>query len=213
MPATSSSEAAPDTEERILEAARRVFLRVGTQGARMQEIADEAGVNKALLHYYFRSKERLAEAVFLRVAGRFFPRFFEYLASDTPLEEKVRGVVARELTFLVENPYLPGYILGELHTGPERLLGHVLTMIRPPLGALQAQLDAAAAAGRIRPIDVSEFVINLISLCVFPFAAAPMLQAVFRFDADGFAAFIEERKRSLPEFFLNALRPTADPAS
>src|SRR3954470_9902711 len=86
-----------DTERRILDAAHRVFMRGGTAGARTQEIAAEAGVNSALLHYYFRTKERLATAVFHRAAGELFPAVAGILASDVSLEEKVRQVIAVEL--------------------------------------------------------------------------------------------------------------------
>ena len=81
------------TEQRILEAAHAVFVRRGTAGARMQEIAQEAAVNQALLHYYFRSKERLAEAVFRRAAGELLPRVIDVLGSDAAIEEKVARVV------------------------------------------------------------------------------------------------------------------------
>src|SRR5918992_2710556 len=100
-----------DTEQRILEAARVVFIRRGTAGARMQEIAAEAGVNQALLHYYFRSKERLAEAVFQQVAGRVLPTVLGLLGSKLPIEEKVEQVVEAYLDAFSRSPFLPGYIL------------------------------------------------------------------------------------------------------
>src|ERR1041384_1805079 len=86
-----------DTEARILDAAHRVFVKRGTAGARTQEIAKEAGVNSELLHYYFRTKERLAEAVFRRAAGQLFPIVAGILGSDLPLEDKVHKVIAVEL--------------------------------------------------------------------------------------------------------------------
>src|SRR5215831_12710826 len=100
-----------DTESRILDAAHRVFVRSGTAGARTQEIAKEAGVNSALLHYYFRTRERLAEAVFRRAASQLMPAVIRILASDTPLDEKVAQVVEVELRQLSATPYVPGYIL------------------------------------------------------------------------------------------------------
>src|SRR3954463_15825334 len=99
------------TETRILDAAHAVFMRRGTAGARMTEIAREAGVNHALVHYYFRSKQRLAEAVFRRAIGQFFPAMIGVLASDAPLDEKVRLVAAAQIDMLLENRYLPGYLL------------------------------------------------------------------------------------------------------
>src|SRR6185369_16276108 len=89
-----------ETERRILDAAHAVFVRAGTAGARTLEIAKEAGVNPALLHYYFRTKERLAEAVFRRAAGQLLPAVVRILGSDAPLEDKVEQVVQVELQFL-----------------------------------------------------------------------------------------------------------------
>src|SRR5678816_1164176 len=98
----------PDAEARILEAARSVFIRRGTAGARMQEIAAEAGVNQALLHYYFRNKEHLARAAFERAAKGFMPAVVQVIASDGKLEDKVRRVIDLELDHLSRAPYLPG---------------------------------------------------------------------------------------------------------
>src|SRR5262245_25400754 len=85
-----------DTEQRILDAAHAVFVRRGTAGARMQEIAAEAGVNGALLHYYFKTKERLSQAVFSRAARRLLPSVVEIMASDRELDEKVALVIQLE---------------------------------------------------------------------------------------------------------------------
>src|SRR5262245_57497751 len=82
-----------DAEQRILDAAHNVFLRHGTAGARMQEIAAEAGVNQALLHYYFRSKDRLSHAAFERAASQFMPAVIEVLASDAEIDAKVARIV------------------------------------------------------------------------------------------------------------------------
>src|SRR2546423_462692 len=110
-----------DTERWILDAAHAVFLRHGTAGARMQEIAREAGVNSALLHYYFRTKDRLAASVFERAAGQLLPAVIRVLGSDAELEAKVEQVVDIELRQLTATPYLPGSILSELTHHPEPL--------------------------------------------------------------------------------------------
>src|SRR5436853_7808821 len=95
-----------DTENRILEAAQAVFIRRGTAGARMQEIAKEAGVNQALLHYYFRSKERLSQAVFEQFAARLFPTLIQTLSADLPLDAKIDRIIALYLENLSRNPFL-----------------------------------------------------------------------------------------------------------
>lgn len=201
------SEQDQDAEERILAAAHAVFVRSGTAGARMQEIADEAGVNKALLHYYFRSKERLAQAVFERTAATMFTFLFELISSTASLEEKIRAVVSAQIDFLREHPYLPGYIISELHHHPERITRIVEKVGTPPLDLLEAQLEEGARRGELRPIGVREFVVNLVALVVFPFAGRLMLGAMLGIDDEGFDALVDQRKVSLPEFVLNALRP------
>ena len=214
--ATQAETRDRDTEARILDAAHAVFLRSGTAGARMQEIADEAGVNKALLHYYFRNKEGLAAAVFERVARGLFARVGEVAVSDLDFEEKVTRLISVYLDQLARTPYAPGYLICEMNQNPDRaqqlleaLSGTSTreTPALPFLDRLGAQMQQRVDAGIMRPISARQLMANLVSLCIFPFAARPMICAVFRMDNRGFREFIEERKASLPEFFFNALRP------
>ena len=204
-----------DTEDRILDAAHAVFLQRGTAGARMQEVADEAGVNKALLHYYFRSKDQLAQAVFRRALETLLPQAMEVLRSEASIEEKVRRIVDLEVEILRRNPFLPGYLLGELTHHPERVqeifesvvgmkLGQLGEEVR---GTLRGQLNRAARDGRLRRMPPEEFLMNLMALAIFPFAAQPLLRLVLDLDEAGFDALLVRRRKRLPEFFLNALRP------
>jgi TetR/AcrR family transcriptional regulator len=203
------------TEQRILDAAHNVFVRRGTAGARMQDIADEAGVNKALLHYYFRSKERLAEAVFRRVALHLMPPLLEILASDDEIEEKVAQVVELELTQLARSPYVPAYVISELSQHRERMQRLISNITGAPpeqirkrvLSTLRRQIDGRVRAGTMRSIAPEQFVINLLSLCIFPFAMRPMLAIVLAIDDRGFERMIERRRAELVPFFLAALRP------
>jgi AcrR family transcriptional regulator len=215
------------TEQRILDAAHAVFLRSGTAGARMQEIADEAGVNKALLHYYFRSKDRLAEAVFQRAAMRLFPAVLRMLASDAELEDKVQRVVEHYLDHLSETPYLAGYVLCELNQHPDRITQYLRAVAaaagdgsastprqdpdKPPrikaLEVLDKQLKARARAGTLRPIAREQFLVNLLGLCIFPFAARPILEALLGMEPAAFRRFIAQRRKEVPDFFLRALEP------
>ena len=204
-----------ETEQRILAAARAVFIRRGTAGARMQEIAREAQVNQALLHYYFRSKERLSDAVFRQVAAGLFPTLLVTLGSDTSLDQKIEQLVGLYLDTLTQSPFLPGYLLSEMHHHPDRLpqlfasaAGVNPAQVLPHLlQKLGRQIDDAARAGTIRRIAPEQFIINIISLCVFPFAARPLIGVAFGMDDARFARFIQQRKTELPAFVRNALRP------
>ena len=212
---TAAAAPDPDTEQRILDAAHAVFIRRGTAGARMQDIADEAGVNKALLHYYFRSKSRLADAVFQRVTSGIFVRLSETAGSDADIEDKVRRIIAIYLEQLSKTPYVPAYVISELNQHPERTR-QFFDAVRPagaPKGPppfllkLGKQIDARVRAGTMRPISAGQFIANIASLCIFPFAAKPMICTLLDLDERGFNVFIEERKTGLPEFFLSGLRP------
>jgi AcrR family transcriptional regulator len=200
-------------EGRILDAAHAVFVRHGTAGARMQDIAREARVNQALLHYYFRSKDRLAEAVFRRTAGQLFHQVVQIMASDAPLAAKVVKVVQVEIDHLSRTPGLPGYIISELHHHPERVRQLIATLtgatpedVRPRVvQKLRQQIDAAARTGEMRQMAPEQFLVNLLSLCVFPFAARPMLMVLLGLGEREFDLFIKRRREELAGFFLRAI--------
>jgi AcrR family transcriptional regulator len=204
-----------DTERKILDAAHAVFVRRGTAGARMQEIAAEAGVNQALLHYYFRNKEQLAQSAFQRAARGFMPAVVQVIASGGDLDDKVRRIIDLELDHLSRAPYLPGYIIGEVTHHPERAaqLIAAVTGLAPRelgprvLGALKRQIDKHVKAGTMRKVAPESFIVNLMALCIFPFAVRPMVQAMLGLDDRRFGQFITRRREDLPAFFMGALRP------
>ncbi|HEX5437827.1 MAG TPA: TetR/AcrR family transcriptional regulator, partial [Gemmatimonadaceae bacterium] len=179
------------------------------------EIADVAGVNQALLHYYFRSKDRLAAAVFRQAARQLMPRVIAVLGSDASIEEKVEQVVHLEIEQLARAPYLPGYILSELSHDPDRVHQLIAAMmgVQPDgfvphvFATLKRQLSERARAGTMRRIAPEQFVINLLALCIFPFAAKPMLMAILQLDQSGFDRLMTRRRREITTFVLNALRP------
>jgi len=203
-----------DTEKRILDAARIVFVRRGTAGARMQEIAEEAGVNQALLHYYFRSKERLAATIFREAAGRLLPAVIGVFNSDATFEHKVEQFVHMYIDTVRKSPFLPAYVMSELHHHPERVeamlesagVDHITmaAMLRKGIGA---QLEAQAAKGLMRPIAPEQFILNLMGLVVMPFIGKPALRILFGFDDKAFARLLDERRAELPGLILRSLRP------
>lgn len=204
-----------DTQARILDAAHAVFLRSGTAGARMVDIARGAGVNHALLHYYFKTKEGLAEAVFLRAAADFLPGVLATLGSDAPLEEKVAQVASRYTDRLREQPYLAGYLVAELTLHAERVTqllagaagGALDTMRARVLSVLEAQIAARVRAGTLRPVAAEQFLVSVLGLTVFPFVARPLLQAVLGLDAAGFDALVVARRDEVPALVFGGLLP------
>jgi TetR/AcrR family transcriptional regulator len=196
------------TREKILDAAHAVFLRRGTANSRTQEIAAEAGVNKALVHYYFGTKAALADAIFERALGTIMPRIFGILADPhRTIEEKVPAIVREQIDFHSTRPYLAGYLLSEMHAEPDRVARLIGRRGGAPLDVLRRQIREAAKAGTIRPISAEQFVVNLMGLLIFPFAIRPALGPILSLDATRWPAFLEERRRLLPDFFLAGLRP------
>jgi TetR/AcrR family transcriptional regulator len=185
-----------------------VFLRKGTANSRTQEIADEAGVNKALVHYYFGTKATLADAIFERAISTILPRIFGILADpNRAIEQKVPDIVREQIDFHTARPYLAGYVVSEMHAEPDRIGRLFAKTGGAPLDVIRRQLREAARAGTMRPISAEQFVVNLMSLLVFPFAIRPALGALLALDPTRWTAFLEERRRILPDFFLAGLRP------
>ena len=194
-------------EFKIKEAAHSVFMEKGMAGARMQEIADKAGINKALLHYYYRSKELLFKAVFEGIIKRFIPKMISLVTSDLPLEAKVYQMADKYIDFLSEHREMPLFVLTELRRGPEKLVRALNIDRLIDLSMLQNQLNEEAAKGNIRHIEASQFMLNFVSMMVFPFAAGHMFTSIFGVEEEDFKKIMEARKTEVPKFIMNALRP------
>jgi len=200
-----------DAQTRILDAADAVFVRHGIDGARMQEIADQAGVNKALLHYYFRSKADLAKAVWFRIASSFVPGVFQMLASDLALDDKIDRFVGTYHSTLTRHPYLVVYVVSEAARRPD-LVDEFYTAerrraARRMIAKLGRQIDEQVKAGAMAAVPVEQFLVTLVGSCLFPFAARPMLAAVLGLKPNKFEVFMNERKRELPLLLKRALKP------
>jgi TetR/AcrR family transcriptional regulator len=194
------------TEEKILSAARKVFLNKGMDGARMQDIADEAGINKALLHYYFRSKDKLFEQIFLEVASSMLPRIFSIFQSDDTLFTKIEKFCDTYITQEIRTPYVPIFILNEVNRQPQAFLKKVLGNTSPPVEKLLQQIEKETKAGIIKPIDPLQLLLNTLSLCIFPFLASPMIQLLTGMEAKKFRVLMEERKKLVPQLIIESIK-------
>ena len=197
-----------NTEQRILDSAKIVFHRKGLSGARMHEIADAAGINKAMLNYYFRSKDKLFEAVFRDGVRKIFPVIKTIISSDLPLFEKIETFADTYISVLIENPYLPGFILNEVNNNPERLMQVFLDNVMEMDVYLKfsLQVEEAVKEGIIKPIDSRQLIVNLMSMCIFPFAAKPVIKVLVNLDEENYSSFLEKRKKEIPLFIINAIK-------
>jgi len=193
------------TKEQILEAAKMIFQERGFAGARMQEIADEAGINKSMLHYYFRSKDKLFQKVFQDSIRQFFPEILKVLNADLAFNSKIERLVETYYEMFKKHPHLPRFVIHEMNQHPDRFKEFVNNMSFEIPELFVKQIRAEMEAGTMRKIDPREFIINTIGLCVFPLIARPMIETVFEMNDDQYQHFLEQRKKELPKFILNAV--------
>lgn len=202
------AETGAGTEQRILEAARRVFLRKGYAGARMQEIADEAGINKAMVHYYYRSKDKLFEEIFSEAFATLLPAVAHVFMGPGSLDEKIGSFTEKYVSVMQAHPYIPVFVLSEMHRNPDSFFQK---FIRPELKnaikGILGLMDRAVQQGEIRQMDARHLLMNLLSLCVFPFVAKPMLQRMLDITEEEFAQLMEERKQVISTFVIQAITP------
>ena len=194
------------TQEKILSAAKKVFISKGMSGARMQDIADEAGINKALLHYYFKNKEQLFEMIFREAAARVFPRINFIFESDVPLFEKIEQFTSQYITVMLENPYLPLFVLNEINQDPHYFFDKVWAGNAPRPEKFLHQIEEEVRKGAIRNISPVQLLMNLISLCVFPFVAKPMFQLTTGIDEWQFRSIMEQRKTEIARFIIDSIK-------
>jgi AcrR family transcriptional regulator len=203
-------EMSKNTKEKILDAAQEVFADTGLNGARMQKIADKAGVNKAMLHYYFKSKRYLFRKVFELIAPRMFPKVLGIIKEDTSLEEKIRILVNNYSEFLRNNPEIPLLIIGELHRHPEEFgrsfVRAIDTLDFDPVEILQNDIDKGVAEGKYRAIDARELLVNILSLCILPIGGRKVIEKfIFDDNPEQYDKFLESRKYTVAEFIINAI--------
>lgn len=194
-------------EERILEAARIVFIRKGLAGARMQEIADEAGINKALLHYYFRTKEKLFERIFLEVFQTISTGINSAFSENNSFEEKIKKFIELYVDVLIQNPYMPIFFLSEIQQNPDRLQQFIEKDVFKIMTAFIGQLLEEINKGRIRPIHPAHLILNMIGMLVMPFAVRPLIAPVLdRQLGVNYDNLLLERKEVVYNFIINAIK-------
>ena len=193
-----------NTELVILNAAKKVFHRKGFDGARMQEIAQEAGLNKALLHYYFRSKEKLFQAVFEHAFSEVFSKLHDVFHSDFTFASKIEVLVSYYISFLSENSYIPWFIINCIYEKPESLKHFVKTMNFTP-GSILETISKQLKEEYGMEVDPLQVFLHVLSLCAFPVIAKPLLQHVFGLDPVQMNIFYDQRKKIVPTFIANAL--------
>lgn len=201
------------SKQKILVAARKIFIQDGFSGARMQDIANEAGINKALLHYYYKNKESLFELVFHDAFAEFIPRLHAIFTKEGSVMEKLERYVEAHLALLTEKPFLPLFVMNEINRDPDRFFQNFMSRMpgEPPFSALLQQIAEEMRQGLLRPMHPREVLLNVISLTVFPFVSRPMLQRLTLMSDREYSDLMQQRKETIVTFIKQALLVSPQP--
>ncbi|SDL35837.1 TetR/AcrR family transcriptional regulator [Kriegella aquimaris] len=194
------------TEKIILKAAIAIFQKKGMAGARMQEIADEAKINKAMLHYYFRNKQQLFEAVFMEAFQKFAPQMNGIFNSEAPVFKKIQDFAENYISFVLENPYLPTFLIQEININPDFADSFFNAHSSPNPISFEKQIAHEVEKGILKPTDPKQLLLNLFSLCAFPFVGSGLVKGILKLDKDSFNKMMEERKSLISELIINSIK-------
>lgn len=196
-----------NAEDRILSAAEEVFHEKGYDGARMQEIADKASINKGLLHYYFKSKDVLFDAIFSIALKRMVSNIHSILAMELPLEEKMEMIIDGYMNILLKNSALPRFVINELNKDADRFIAkHLNGNASSIFKSFDASVNKEIAAGSIRQINSKHLFMNMISMIIFPFVGRPMIQVIVGLENKEFQSLMQERREAIKSFIKMSLR-------
>ncbi len=189
-------EKSDNVEQMILNIAEDIFLEKGYAMTSTTEIAKRVGCNQALIHYYFRTKERLFEKLFEKKFLSFVSAVFISKESSSSFKDIVRGIIMKHLEIISENPRLPFLIINEMTTNPVRFYS-IAEKIKETMDTLLKGLDNEIKneikAGRIREISAFDLFLNILSLNVFMFVAQPLISHVKGFTYEQFMKFAKSR--------------------
>ena len=197
------------TKQKIFRAAVGVFEEKGHAGARMQEIADRAGINKALLHYYFSSKDQLFMSVFQVLLKKMFEKIFSIFAEEISFKEKIKKFLDEHIEFMIKNPKLPIFLLNELAKNPDLTAGLKEMVNYDQLRDLIYTRHSKELKGYgIKKNDMPQLMVTVVSFSIFPFAARDMIRIIIPDlgDTRKFNSFMRDRKDFATEFVIAALK-------
>jgi len=182
------------TEKLIKEKAKILFFQKGFLNATTQEIADEAGVNRALIHYYFRSRELMLEALLDETLQEKRDRVRSVLTSDLPFREKIANYIDTIVDYGLKYPYLDNFIISETARRPEKVKLFCAKDRFRSSDLIREALDHEIKKGKIAPISAEHFMVNLISLCNYPLLAKSVIQTIHGLTDTAYRKFLLERK-------------------
>lgn len=189
-------------EEKILKAARKVFVTKGFESTRMQDVADYAGINKDLLNYYYRNKQCLFDSVFEKAFVTFLPEVVEILVSSIPFSEKIEKIVDSYFQLIEENPHFTDFLFNEVKRNPARLAINLKNK-GFDIERLDNSLKADAEKGKIKYVKAEHLLCNILSMVIMPFIVGPLIKNIIcNNNQESYNSFLEERKIVIKEMII-----------
>jgi len=192
---------------KIIEVARKLFVKKGLKGTTVRDIAAESGVNPAMVNYYFRSKEKLFDAIFEEAFNILTDKIFYLMDSDLPFFELIRKWIYSYYDTLLQYPDFPNFVLTELAANPQKI--SEISKNKKPYSLyerLSKRILEEEAKGTIHPVSIPDFVLNIISLSIFPFAACPVATQFLNLSEDEYMELIIKHKEYVADFVIRAIR-------
>jgi TetR/AcrR family transcriptional regulator len=196
-----------NTEQRIFDAARIVFQQKGLAGARMQEIADEAEINKSLLHYYFRSKEKLFDAIFNEVFSNIVTGLEDLFTKEMSIIDRFRSIVEIYIDNLLKNPHIPLFVINEINQNPDKIISILDQKVVIHMKGFMMQMFKEMNEGKIRMVDPFQLLMSVIGMIIFPFAVFPVIQGIAAKNQMPVETFLQDRKQIIFGYIENILKP------
>lgn len=196
-----------NTEQKIFDAATELFLEKGVDRTSVREIASKAGINLALMNYYFRSKENLFSSIFSQLVKENSEELIRILNSDLALDEKIKQYVNVYIDMLSENPLLVSFVMAILHRSRERITEMKAISNLYATEKFTQQVLEEGKKGNIRRTDPSQLFVDMLSLIAFPFAIKMLIMDKNSLTEKEYQTYINERKKRIPEMLIDSLRP------
>lgn len=201
------------TEEHIKETAKKVFFQKGLLNATTQQIADEAGVNRALIHYYFRSRDQLFKKVLEEAVNETRNKVDSIFESNEPFKTKISKYLDVFIDRNAKYPYIQNFIITEIMQDPEKLKEHFSRKRIHLMKHIVPPLKKEIESGGMQPVDPEHFIVNMMSMCSYPLIAKPFIQTMFAYDDKAYKNFLKERKQVIYKVLFNEELPEESPVS
>jgi TetR/AcrR family transcriptional regulator len=195
------------TEKLIKEKAKILFFQKGFLNATTQEIADEAGVNRALIHYYFRSREQMLDILLEETLLEKKQRMKSILSSDLPFREKIATYIDAIVDYGLTYPYLENFIISETARHPDKIKNFCSKDRVKSSDLIRDQLQAEINKKKISPISAEHFMVNLSAMCNYPLLAKSILQTIHGMTDPAYRKFLIERKQIIFVTIFNEEMP------